>query len=109
MRARVRAALAVIAGSLTSVRRVAELLPFVVAGLVTGSVYGLAAVGLVLTYKTSGIFNFAYGAIAAVSTFAFYSLNVTHGMPWPLAAAICVLVLGPGMGLVLELLARGLA
>ncbi|MDQ1515201.1 MAG: hypothetical protein QOE80_1031, partial [Actinomycetota bacterium] len=36
--------------------------PFVIAGLTTGSLYGLAAMGLVLTYKTSGIFNFAHGA-----------------------------------------------
>ena len=86
-----------------------DLLPFIVAGLVTGSVYGLAAVGLVLTYKTSGIFNFAYGAIAAVSSFVFYTLYVTHGVPWPIAAAICVLVLGPLMGVLLELLARAVA
>ena len=36
-----------------------DLLPFLIVGLTTGSVYGLAGVGLVLTYKTSGIFNFA--------------------------------------------------
>ena len=29
-----------------------DLLPFVVIGLTAGSVYGLAGVGLVLTYKT---------------------------------------------------------
>ena len=41
----------------------ADFLPFIVIGVTTGAVYGLAGVGLVLTYKTSGIFNFAYGAI----------------------------------------------
>lgn len=40
-----------------------EYLPFNIAGLTTGAVYGLAGVGLVLTYKTSGIFNFAHGAL----------------------------------------------
>ena len=49
-----------------------DLLPFVVIGLTAGSVYGLAGTGLVLTYKTSGVFNFAYGAIAAVAAFVFY-------------------------------------
>ena len=44
-----------------------EFLPFIVIGLTAGSVYGLAGTGLVLTYKTSGVFNFAYGAIAAVA------------------------------------------
>ena len=40
------------------------MLPFIIGGLTTGSVYGLAAVGLVLTYKTSGVLNFAHGALA---------------------------------------------
>ena len=39
-----------------------DFLPFIVIGLTAGSVYGLAGTGLVLTYKTSGVFNFAYGA-----------------------------------------------
>src|SRR5258705_136918 len=42
-----------------------ELLPFIIVGITAGSVYGLAATGLVLTYRTSGIFNFAHGAVAA--------------------------------------------
>ena len=33
-------------------------------GITAGSVYGLTGTGLVLTYKTSGIFNFAQGAVA---------------------------------------------
>ena len=52
------------------------MLPFIIIGIVTGSVYGLAGVGLVLTYKTSGIFNFAQGALATVAAYAFYYLNV---------------------------------
>src|ERR1700728_349627 len=85
-----------------------DLLPFIVIGLTTGSVYGLAATGLVLSYKTSGVFNFAYGAVAALAVFVFYWLHVLHGMAWPLAAILSVLVLGPIMGLLLELLARRL-
>ncbi|MEO7371561.1 MAG: branched-chain amino acid ABC transporter permease/ATP-binding protein [Ilumatobacteraceae bacterium] len=85
------------------------LLPFIVAGLVSGSVYGLAAMGLVLTYKTSGIFNFAYGALAAAGALVFYYLRTEHGMPWPLAGAISVFVLGPIMGLIFELIARRIA
>src|SRR5438270_588141 len=40
-------------------------LPFIVIGTVTGSLYGLAALGLVLTYRTSGVFNLAHGAVVA--------------------------------------------
>ncbi|MER7453430.1 ATP-binding cassette domain-containing protein [Nocardia beijingensis] len=84
----------------------ADLLPFLIAGIVSGSVYGLAAVGLVLTYRTSGLFNFAHGAMATVSAFAFYTLHVTNGVAWPIAAAICVLGVGAALGFLLELLAR---
>ena len=51
----------------------------------TCSVYGLAGTGLVLTYKTSGIFNFAHGTIAALMAYAFYDLRERHDLPWPLA------------------------
>jgi ABC-type branched-subunit amino acid transport system ATPase component/branched-subunit amino acid ABC-type transport system permease component len=85
------------------------MLPFIVAGLTTGSIFGLAAVGLVLTYKTSGIFNFAHGALASASAFLFYFLADQHGMPWPVAAAICTFGFGPLLGLVLEYLTRRLA
>jgi ABC-type branched-subunit amino acid transport system ATPase component/branched-subunit amino acid ABC-type transport system permease component len=88
---------------------VAQFLPFVVIGLSVGSIYGLAATGLVLTYKTSGIFNFAYGALASVSVFVFYELHDVQGWPWPLAGALCVFVVGPVMGYLLELLSRQLA
>ena len=82
-------------------------LPFIVVGLATGAVYGLAGIGLVLTYKTSGIFNFGYGAVAALVAFAFYFLS-EHGLPWGAAAALSVLVVAPVLGLLLELMARTL-
>jgi ABC-type branched-subunit amino acid transport system ATPase component/branched-subunit amino acid ABC-type transport system permease component len=85
------------------------LLPFIIAGLTTGSVYALAGVGLVLTYKTSGVFNFAHGALATVSAYLFYTLHVQHGIAWPIAAIICVFVAGPVLGLALERIARTLA
>jgi ABC-type branched-subunit amino acid transport system ATPase component/branched-subunit amino acid ABC-type transport system permease component len=87
---------------------VQDFLPFIVIGVATGAVYGLAGVGLVLAYKTSGIFNFAYGAVAALTVFVFYWLHDEHGWPWGLAAAVCVLVLGPAEGLLMELLGRAL-
>ena len=60
-------------------------LPFVVAGLTNGSIYGLAAVGLVLTYKTSGVFNLAFAAQAFFSAAVYYDVRVRHG--WPLVPA----------------------
>lgn len=86
-----------------------DYLPFVLFGLVNGSVYGLAAMGLVLTYKTSGLFNFGYGTIAAIGAFVFYELHQQRGIPWPLAAVVSVGGFGLVAGLVLEQLARRLA
>ena len=82
-----------------------DLLPFIVIGVVAGSVYGMAATGLVLTYKTSGIFNFAYGSVAAVGASVFYWLYVEEGLPWPIAGLLVLLVVAPVCGLALERLA----
>jgi ABC-type branched-subunit amino acid transport system ATPase component/branched-subunit amino acid ABC-type transport system permease component len=84
-------------------------LPYIFAGLTTGSIFALAGVGLVLTYKTSGIFNFAHGALATASAFLYYFLTVQLGWHWPIAAAVCIIVAGPLMGLGLERIARPLA
>ena len=84
-------------------------LPFVVVGITSGSVYGLAGTGLVLTYKTSGIFNFAHGTIAALMAYIFYDLRIRNGVPWPLALAVCVLFVAPLLGWLLERLARHIA
>ncbi|WP_067673031.1 branched-chain amino acid ABC transporter permease/ATP-binding protein [Nocardia miyunensis] len=86
-----------------------ELMPFVVAGLVAGAVLGIAGAGLVLTYKTSGIFNIGHGAIAAACAFVFYWLYVGQNWPWWLAGFVSVLVLAPALGLVLALVVRRLA
>ena len=83
--------------------------PFIIAGLVSGAVYGLAATGLVLTYKTSGIFNFAHGSIAAAAAYLFYQVRQQWGLPWPVAIVLAVLVAGPIFGLVLERLAHALS
>jgi branched-subunit amino acid ABC-type transport system permease component len=86
-----------------------ELVPFIVLGLASGAVYGLAGTGLVLTFKTSGVFNFAHGGVAAAAAYVFYELWVRRGVPWPVAAAVCLLIVAPLAGIGLERLARGLA
>lgn len=64
---------------------------FILIGLATGAVYGMSGVGLVLTYRTSNVFNFAYGAIGTLAAYAFYSVHVNSGIAWPVAAAIAVI------------------
>ena len=86
-----------------------DLLPFIIIGVVSGSVYGLAAVGLVLSYRTSGIFNFAHGALATLSAYVFYALHIAGNVSWPIAAIISVLILGPALGIGFERYARVLS
>ena len=84
-------------------------LTFTVLGLVLGAVYAIAASGLVLTYNTSGIFNFAHGAQAMLGAFTYWQLSVGWGLPVWLALVLTLGVLGPLMGAGLyTLLMRGL-
>src|SRR5205814_6853161 len=54
---------------------------FTVIGIVLGGVYALAAVGLVLIYRVSGVLNFAHGAVAMFATFTAYEVSVVWGWP----------------------------
>ena len=86
-----------------------QYLPFILTGLATGSVYGIAGMGLVLSYKTSGLFNFGHGAVACAGAYVFYECWVRHGLPWPLAALVAVLGFGTVAGLLLEVVSRTLS
>ena len=82
-----------------------DLWPFVLTGISDGAIYSFAALGLVLTFKTSGIFNFAIGAQAAASAYVFYTFRIDHGMPWFPAMLLSLLLVGLLGSLVLERLA----
>jgi ABC-type branched-subunit amino acid transport system ATPase component/branched-subunit amino acid ABC-type transport system permease component len=85
------------------------LLTFVILGLATGAVYGMSGVGLVLTYRTSNVFNFAYGAIGTLAAYVFYSLHVNDHVAWPVAALIAIAGVGVIGGLVFAAMARWLS
>ena len=51
----------------------------VLQGAAPGAVYALVAVGFVLTYKTSGVFNLAFGAQAYVSAALFFTARESWG------------------------------
>jgi len=80
-------------------------LSFTVVGLVAGCVYALIATGLVVTYNTTGIFNFAHGAIAMFGAYTYWQFtNTDQGWGWPAPVALFVVlfVLAPVFGLVIE-------
>ncbi|RVJ45318.1 branched-chain amino acid ABC transporter permease, partial [Sinorhizobium meliloti] len=57
-----------------------------VGGLLSGVMYSLVAIGFVLIYKTSGVLNFAQGALLLFAALTFVSL-VERGAPFALALA----------------------
>ena len=73
-----------------------------ITGSVSGGIYAILASGLVLTYVTSGVFNFAYGALAFVVAYTFFQLTVGLGVNTALAGVICVLVVAPALGLLID-------
>ncbi len=79
-------------------------------GAVSGGIYAVMAAGVVLTYQTSGIFNFAHGAVAFVTAYVFFQLNTGLDVPVVPAALISVLIFAPLLGLALDrILLRRLA
>jgi branched-chain amino acid transport system permease protein len=78
--------------------------------LVVGSIYAIAASGLVVTYQTSGVFNFAQGAIGMFMAFLYWEVRFNHNWPAPIALIAVILVAAPLMGAGIErLLMRRIA
>ena len=76
----------------------------------TGAIYSIMASGLVLTYTTSGIFNFAHGAVAFATAYLYYQLNTALGVPIVPAVVISAFIFAPVLGLLLDrILLRRLA
>ena len=71
------------------------LLETLVGGLLAGIMYSMVAIGFVLIYKASGVFNFAQGAMVLFSALTFVSLierNVSFGCALIITAAVMVVV-----------------
>jgi branched-chain amino acid transport system permease protein len=81
---------------------VREFVLYTISGLTTAGIYAITASGLTLTYATTGVFNFAHGAVGMVAAFAYWQLRFDWGLPAPLAFAIVLLVLAPLFGIGLE-------
>src|SRR5437764_2836871 len=77
-------------------------LSLILAGIGTGCIYSLAGMGIVLTYKATGIFNFAHGAIAMFVAYILWQLNDQWHVSLAIAAPLTILVVAPAIGLLLE-------
>src|ERR1700682_2501677 len=77
---------------------------YTIIGLSVGGVFALAALGLVLIYRTTGVLNFAHGAMGMFSTFVAWQFFYGWAHPgWPgwlqtavaiMAALVCAALLG---------------
>ena len=76
---------------------------FIVVGLSLGGIYAISACGLVVTYSTTGIFNFAHGAIGCFLAFVYWELRVNRHWPAPLALVLVIFVMAPAMGVLLDI------
>ncbi|MFI7501967.1 ATP-binding cassette domain-containing protein [Streptomyces sp. NPDC049687] len=72
------------------------------AGLAIGGAAALTGIGLIVTYRATGVLNFAHGAIAMVCAYVLRQCVVEWGWPLWQAAAVTLLLLAPGIGVVLE-------
>jgi branched-chain amino acid transport system permease protein len=59
-------------------------LQLLINGMALGFLYGLAALGFVMIYKSSSVLNFAHGELMALGAFLFLTLSVWAGLPIPL-------------------------
>ena len=75
-----------------------QFLGFAIPGVPYGCTYAIVAVGLVLTYQATGVFNFAFGAQAYTSAFVYTKLVQNDNLPIWLAFLISVVVLAPLLG-----------
>ncbi len=90
----------------------ASLGPFLevlIGGLLAGVLYSLVALGFVLIYKASGVFNFAQGAMVLLAGLALVrslDLLVAQGLPFGIAVAGALLFAGGIMAITAWLIQR---
>ena len=76
-------------------------------GLLAGLMYALVAIGFVLIYKASGVFNFAQGSMVLFAALTFVTLT-ERGLPFWAAFPVTVVVMIVGAVLIERLVLRPL-
>jgi branched-chain amino acid transport system permease protein len=77
------------------------MLPYILAGLGLGSIYAIASSGLVITFVSGGVLNFAFGSMAYVVARFYYWLNSQHGWPTVTSGIVSIAVVAPLLGVIL--------
>ncbi|MEY2431836.1 MAG: branched-chain amino acid transport system permease protein livM [Acidimicrobiaceae bacterium] len=71
-------------------------------GIFAGSVYAIGGTGIVLTYKATGVFNLAHFTIGLFAAYLLWQMNGVWGIPLWISAPFVLLIVGPGIGVLLE-------
>jgi branched-subunit amino acid ABC-type transport system permease component len=72
-----------------------DLTPYIVSGLAMGSVYALSGVGVTVLYRTTGVANFAYGAIGGLGALVGWELHqngAAEPVSWAGAIGVAIAV-----------------
>ena len=69
-----------------------SLLQAVISGVLAGAIYALVAMGIVIIYRSSSIFNFAHGTVMLLGAFLFWTLIGPAGLPLWLCILITVFI-----------------
>jgi branched-chain amino acid transport system permease protein len=75
-------------------------LEVLVGGLLSGVMYSLVAIGFVLIYKTSGVLNFAQGAMVLFAALTFVGI-LEHGVPFFVSLLITLAIMA-ALGVAVE-------
>ena len=62
------------------------MLQYIIAGLVLGGIYAISSAGIIVTYVSTGVINFAFGSMAFFIARLYYFLYVQE--TWPLGLEI---------------------
>ena len=79
-----------------------QLFAYTIIGLTTGAIFAVAASGLVVTYTTSGIFNFAHGATGMLAAYTYWQFRFGWNWPAPIALLVVLGIIAPLFGAAIE-------
>ena len=75
---------------------------YALVGLGLGAIAALSGVGLLITYRSTGVFNVGHGAVAMVAAYLFWQLTDVWSLPVWVAAPVVLFVFAPAFGMLLE-------
>ena len=67
-----------------------QILEYSLIGIASGGLYVLAALGFVIIFKASNIFNFAMGEMMMFGAYLFFAMTVQLHFGWPVAVLVAL-------------------